>query len=151
MNAARFLAALLAATPALAAAPTADEIKKVEDYYENGKADGPVLLEFTPCLKVDKKPGEEHKSCLEPAGASVKAGKTVNAWMRWFVPKGGKYEDLSVQFKFGGEARATKDFSVTESRSYGIYLGSTLAKAGDWEIVVRKGETVVASAKIKAE
>src|SRR5439155_1939216 len=63
MNVARFFAALLVATPALAAAPTADEIKKVEDYYESGKADGPVLLEFTPCLKVDKKPGEERKSC----------------------------------------------------------------------------------------
>ena len=114
------IAALALAVTARAEAPTADEINKVYDYFKTGKDTGPVLLELEPCLKAGKKPGDDHMSCLEEVTGPVKKGTAVSAWMRWFAPQGGKYEDLSVQFVLAGEVKSTKDFSVGEAWSTGV-------------------------------
>lgn len=140
---------LLSTGAAFAAPPTGEEINKVMDYYQNGKDQGPVLLEFVPCLKVGKKPGEDRSSCVEQVSGPVKKKTLVNAWMRWMVPKGGKYEDLSVVFVLNGEPRETKDLTLeTESTSYGAYKSVTMSKAGEWEIRVRRGDQVLQSAKV---
>ena len=151
MKAIAIVAALTTAAVARADAPTADEINKVYDYYKTGKDQGPVLLELKACLKAGKKPGDDHMTCLEEVTGPVKKGTVVNAWMRWFSPQGGKYEDLSVQFALGGEVKATKDFTLGESWSYGVYKGDTLAKPGEYEIRVRRGEKVLGTLKVTAQ
>ena len=152
MKAAWFLvpALFLVATPALAAPPTPDEVNRVMEYFNTGAADGPILLELTPCLKVGKKEGEERMSCLEPVSGAVKKKTVVNAWTRWFVPKDGKYEDLSFQFLLGGEPRETKDLSLEKGSTTGngAYKAATLGKAGEWEIKVRRGDKVLATTKV---
>lgn len=145
------LAGFVVTALAQAVPPTADEINKVMTFYNDGKDDGPVLIELTPCLKVDKKPGERTKSCVEPVTGPVAKKTVVNAFMRWFVPKGTKAADLDVQFAFDGDPRATKDFSIeleNGSTGYGIWKGSTLSKPGEWEIRVRRGGNMVSSAKV---
>jgi hypothetical protein len=152
MKACLFLvpAFLLSASPAFSAPPTPDEVNRVLDYFNTGKDDGPILLELTPCLKVGKAPGEERMSCLEPVTGPVKKKAVLNAWTRWFVPKDGKYEDLSFQFLLGGEPRETKDLSLEKGSTTGnsAYKAATLSKAGEWEVKVRRGDKVLGSAKV---
>ncbi|HEY4222313.1 MAG TPA: hypothetical protein VGO62_13255, partial [Myxococcota bacterium] len=35
-------------------APSAAEIKRVDDYFQNGAAGGPILMDFIPCKKAGR-------------------------------------------------------------------------------------------------
>lgn len=129
-------------------APSADEIKKVTDYYLRGKDVGPVLIELVICKKMGK--SADNKSvCEEKHGDTLKKGDPLIAFTRFFVPKGGKYEDLKVKFLLNGEVRSTSDFTLQESwTGYGNYKQTTASKAGSWEILVLRGDTQLATAKV---
>ena len=146
------LVGLLNGAVAWAAPPTREEIVKVMDYLEAGQ-EGPVLLEATPCLKVDKKAGDTKKSCVEPVSGPVARKTTVNLWMRWFVPKGQKVteDDLDVQFVHKGEVEEKKGFSLDTdqgSSNYAVYKAKGLSKAGEWELRVRYKGTAVETVKV---
>ena len=83
------------------------------DYQENGKERGPALLDVIPCAKVDSTKGAATSyTCVEPITAAIKKGAVVNVWTQWFCPKGGKYEDLSIQSLLDGQVRNTVDITV---------------------------------------
>jgi len=128
--------------------PTPDEVKKVMTYFKEGKGQGPVLLEFTPCLKIGKKDGEKRKSCVEPAGESIAKKTVVNVWTRWFVPKDDKYDDVEVVFIHEGKIRATKDMKVKTGYAYGTWTAKTLFKPGNWEIKIQHKDQTLGTAKI---
>ncbi len=119
-------------------APPADEIKRVLDYQENGKDRGPVLLDLIPCLKVDQTKGSPTQfTCIEPVTGPVKKGALVNAWTQWFCPRGGKYEDISIQSMLDGQPRNTVDITIgcnlARTRTWRAF---TLSKPGKWQIRV---------------
>ncbi len=152
-----FLLAALAAlvtTSALAQtppAPTADEINRVTAYFLNGKEGGPILVEFKLCAAVGKTP-EGKNQCDDEYGDTVKKGEPINAFVKFFAPKGSKYEDLKVRFLLDGEVRTTSDFTVSESYAgYSNYKRTTASKAGTWTIEVVRGDTVLAKKSLKAE
>ena len=129
-------------------APSAYEVKKVTEYYLRGKDVGPILMELVICKKMGK--GADNKSvCEEKHGDTLKKGDPLIAFTRFFVPKGAKYEDLKVKFLLNGEVRSTSDFTLQESwTGYGNYKQTTASKAGAWEILVLRGDTQLASAKV---
>lgn len=132
-------------------APSADEIKKVTNYFLKGKDGGPILMDFQLCTDVAK--NEEGKNtCAAELPASAKKGDAVTAFVRFFAPKGGKYEDLKIKFLLDGEVRTTSDFTVTDSwTGYTNYKKTTLSKAGNWEVQVLRGETVLQSKKVTVQ
>ncbi|MFL5320256.1 MAG: hypothetical protein ACJ790_11420 [Myxococcaceae bacterium] len=122
--------------------PAPQEIKKVVDYYMNGKDGGPILVEVKPCLKVDAdKASPTFNDCVEPVNGDVQKGKSVSAWMMWFVPKGAKFDDMSVQISLDGAVRETKDFSISDSMRTRSYKSIMLSKAGKWTFKVMRGTT----------
>ena len=135
------------------AAPTPDELKKVIDYYNNGKDAGPILAEVKPCLTVDSKKGSPtFLDCTEPVSGKVKKGTPVSAWMSFLVPKDGKYEDIAVQWSVDGVVRTTQDLPLRNSMiGARTYLVSTINKPGKWEIKVLQGAKELGSAKFEAE
>lgn len=155
LRAALVAACLLLAGPASAedaAVPSADEIKRVLDYQENGKERGPILLDLVPCLKVDLAKGSPTiYSCLEPVAGPVKKNTSVHAWMAWFCPKGGAYDDLTVQFLHEGQVRQTFDLKVEGFGRTRTFRSHTFAKTGTWTIKVSRGETQVGQAQVTVE
>jgi hypothetical protein len=132
-------------------APTADEINKVTAYYLRGKDGGPILIEFKLCGTIGKTP-EGKMACDDELGDTVAKGEPVNAFVRFFAPKGGKYEDLKVKFLFNGEVRSTSDFTVTESwTGYANYKRTAVTKAGTWDVEVLRGDKVLAKKSIIAQ
>ncbi len=121
--------------------PSADEIKRVLDYQDNGKERGPALLDLVACTHVDTERGSPTAfTCVEPVTAPVKKGTAVMAWTQWFCPKGGKYEDLAVKYVYEGETRTTIDVKVegfSRTRSWRAY---TVTKTGKWQIKVYRGQ-----------
>jgi hypothetical protein len=135
-----------------ASPPTADEIKRVLDYQENGKDLGPVLLDLVPCLKVDLTKGSATiYNCLEPITGPIKKNTTVNAWMAWFCPKGGVYEDLTIQFVHEGQVRQTFDLKVEGISRTRTFRSHTFGKSGKWQIKVSRGDKEVGSANVTVE
>lgn len=121
--------------------PPADTIKQVLEYYLNGKARGPALLEVKPCLKVDGKEGPTKNECVEPVMGPVKKNTTVHAWTLWYVPEGGDYDDISVQYVHEGVVRSTIDLKLDKPGRSRTWRASTLAKSGKWTIKVLRGTT----------
>lgn len=134
-------------------APSPEELKKVIDYYNNGKDAGPILAEIKPCITVDTKKGSPTQwDCTEPVSGKVKKGTPVNAWMNFLVPKEAKYEDLSVQWSVDGVVRTTQDLSLKNSAvGARTYLVSTINKPGKWEIKVLQGTKELGKAVFEAE
>ncbi len=133
--------------------PTPAEAKKVTDYYFYGQSQGPLLMEFKPCLKVDSgKESPTKNECLEPVTGPVKKGTTVHAWTLWLVPEGGSYDDVSIQFAFEGQVRATIDVKLDKGGQRSrTWRSSSLSKAGKWTIKVVRGTQELASAPITVE
>ncbi|MDX2014243.1 MAG: hypothetical protein SFW67_28850 [Myxococcaceae bacterium] len=129
--------------PAAAAPPpSADEIKRVLEYQDNGKDRGPALLDVVPCLKVDQTKGSPTQfTCIEPVTGAVKKNTTVNAWVQFFCPKGGKYEDLKIQWLLGNEVRQTTDITVEGLARTRTWRAHTPPKAGKWTIKIIRGES----------
>jgi hypothetical protein len=131
-------------------APTADEVKKVTEYYLKGVGGGPILMESVLCAKAERVEGK--LACLEKLPATIKKGDPIIAYVKFFVPKGGKYEDLKVKFLLNGEVRSTSDFTLTESwTGYANYKQATAQKPGTWEVQVLRGETVLAKHSVIVE
>jgi hypothetical protein len=121
--------------------PPAEVIKQVLEYYLNGKDRGPALLEVKPCLKVDSKEGPTRFECLEPVTGPVKKNTTVHAWTLWYVPEGGNYDDISVQYLHEGVVRSTIDLKLDRPGRSRTWRASNLAKSGKWTIKILRGTT----------
>ena len=73
---------------------------------------------------------------------------TIGSYTEHKVIKTG-YEDLNVKFLLNGEVRSTSYFTLQESwTGYGNYKQTTASKAGTWEILVLRGDSQLASAKV---
>ena len=132
-------------------APSAEEIKKVTEYFLRGKEAGPVLMDFVPCKKTGKN-AEGKLTCEVPITGNAKKGDPLIAYVRFFVPKGAKYEDLKIKFLLNGEVRSTSDFTLSEAwTGYANYKQTTASKAGTWELQVLRGDAVLSSAKVTVE
>lgn len=142
-----------AAAPAAAPppAPTADEINKVLDYQDNGKDVGPILLKIVPCTKVDSAKGPTQFTCIEPITGPVKKGTTVHAWVQFFCPKDGKYDDVTIQWQLDGSTRTTTDVSVSGLGRTRTWKASGLTKPGKWTIKVMRGDKELGSANVTVE
>lgn len=150
--AASALAQEAAAPAAPAQPPSADEIKRVLDYQDNGKDRGPALLDVIPCTKVDQTKGSPTQfTCIEPITAPVKKGTTVLAWVQFFCPKGGSYEDVSIQYLHEGQVRNTVDVKIEGLARTRTWRGHTLAKAGKWQIKVLRGDKELGATSVTVE
>ena len=129
--------------------PSAAVIKQVVEYLENGKDRGPALIDLIPCTKVDTAKGSPTAfQCVEPVSGAVKKNTTVFAWMQWYVPKDGKYDDVQLQFLHEGQIRQTVDVNVAGFGRTRVYRGSNFSKVGKWTIKVTRGDKELGSATV---
>jgi hypothetical protein len=132
--------------------PPADEIKRVLDYYYNGKDRGPALLDLKACLKVDGSKGSPTAfECTEEVKGPVKVNTMVHGWTAWYVPKGASYDDVELQFLHEGQVRQTLDIKLDGEGRTRTWRTQQMTKKGRWTIqVVRKG-TVMGSVTVTVE
>ena len=134
--------------------PPADEIKRVLDYYYTGKDRGPALVELKACLKVDSSGGKDSPTrheCIEPVTGNVKKDTTVHGWTMWYLPEGGNYDDVSMQFLFGDEVRSTVDLKLNTAGRTRTWRSATASKKGKWTIKVKRGSQELGSTSFTVE
>ena len=63
--------------------------------------------------------------------------------MQFFVPKGGTYDDIFVEYKHEGVPRNLSAHNVEGSIRYRLVDAYKLNKLGKWTITIKKGLTVL--------
>jgi hypothetical protein len=138
------LGLLLLINTGAAAAPTAKMIKEVVDYYYTGQKEGPVLTEAKLCQ------GIKDLECSEISNPeSITKGETINVWMQFFVPKGGSYDDILVEYKHEGIPYRLTPHKIEGSIRYRLVDKARLDKPGNWTITVKRGINKLSEFKVK--
>ena len=120
------------------AAPTSKMVKEVVDYFYNGQTEGPVLTDAQLCMSV------KSLNCEAPADPKAfTSGEVIRVWMQFFVPKGGTYDDIFVEYKHEGIPRNLAAHKVEGSIRYRLADSYKLNKLGKWTITIKKGLTVL--------
>jgi hypothetical protein len=88
---------------------------------------------------------------VEPITAPVKRNTLALAWVQFYCPKDGKYEDVSVQFIHDGQVRSTADVTVSGFGRTRTWKGGTLSKPGVWTIKVLRGTKELGSTSVTVE
>ena len=129
--------------------PPADEIKRVLDYYYNGKDRGPALLDLKACLKVDGTKGSPTAfECLEEVKGPVKLNALLHGWTAWYVPKGASYDDVTLVFLHEGQVRQTLDVKLDGEGRTRTWKSQGMTKKGKWTIKVMRGSTELGSTSV---
>lgn len=129
--------------------PPADEINRVLDFYFNGKDRGPALIALKACLKVDGHKDSPTKfECLEQVSGPVKKGTLVHLWTTFFVPEGGNYDDVRVQFLHEKEVRSTIDLKLDKSMRSRTWRSQGMTKTGKWTLKVMRGDKELGSTQV---
>jgi hypothetical protein len=127
---------LLFGPASLTAAPTANNVKEVVDYYYNGQKEGPILTDSKLCKSIkDLECGE----AFDPN--AVNLGSVVNVWMQFFVPHGATFDDIIVEFKHEGVPRHLTAYKVKGSIRYRVADRYKVDKPGKWTITIKRGMT----------
>ncbi len=126
------------------AAPKASVVKKVIDYFYNGQEEGPILVESKLCKTI------KSLNCEEVIDSNViSIGDPVKVWAQFFVPKGGIYDDIFVEYKHEGVPRHLTARKVEGSIRYRFVDTYKPDKIGKWTITIKKGLTDLKSFDIE--
>ncbi len=118
------------------AAPKASVVKEVVDYFYNGQEEGPILVESKLCKTI------KSLNCEEVMDSKViSMGEPVKVWAQFFVPQGGIYDDIFVEYKHEGVPRHLKARKVEGSIRYRFVDTYKPDKLGKWTITIKKGLT----------
>ncbi len=140
-----------ALVPALPPPPAA-EVRRVLDYYYNGKDRGPVLVELKACLKVDgTRDSPTRFECLEEVKGPVKVNTPIHGWTMWLLPKGANYDDVTLQFAHEGTVRSTIDMKLDTEMRVRTWRSQILTKKGKWTISVVRAGAVLGTTTVTAE
>ena len=116
------------------AAPPAQNVKEVIDYFYNGQAQGPILTDSKLCKDIK---ALECEAAVDPTAVAL--GDVLHVWMQFFVPKGAMYDDIIVEYKHEGVPRHLNARSVESSIRYRVVDKYKLDKPGKWTINIKKG------------
>jgi len=135
-----------------APAPHKDEIRRVLDYYFNGKNSPPALVDFIPCLKVDtQKDSATFYQCLETAKDSVPLNTRIQLWTLWYLPQGSKYEDVVLQVFWNEQLRSTEDYKLDTNGRFRTWKTVNLNKKGPWTFKILRGTQELGSQRLMVE
>lgn len=123
-------AALLPLT--LHAKPSADEVRNVVDFYNNGKDEGIVLADVKLCEGIGKEGATKNECEGELNPASLTVGESVTVWMSFMVPLGLQEQEIMVQLNHQGVTREVEKATVTSAMRYRVWRKVKLDRAGDW-------------------
>lgn len=130
--------ALLLILPLMASAnerPTAQEIKKVMDFYNTSKDQGIVLVEHALTSTIIKKGSHKNEYDGKVDGNTIKKGASVYIWMNYMVPK---YDKANVFFEFKrrGKVLRASELQLSGATRYRSWKKLPTNKTGDWKIII---------------
>ncbi len=130
------LSILLAYLPTMSFAqdkPSSDEVRKVVQYYFNGKGQGAILMDFNLCQIIHKEGARKNECKLGIANKKIKKGQEVFLWLNFLVPVGDEAEVL-LEYKRKEKVRKIQNISIPKSFRYRTWRKIPTNKSGNWTI-----------------
>lgn len=113
--------------------PTAAEVRKVIDYYYQGKGKGVIPMEYKLCQQISEQ-GENKNNCeIEIPAGKIPKGQDAYVWMKFLVPAEDQAKIL-LQFSRNNLVRDTSNVSLTGATRYRTWKKLPTDTAGDWSI-----------------
>lgn len=132
------LICLLISSPFTCAAqerPSAEETRRVVDYYYHGQGQGVILTENFLCTEVSTE-GTDKNDCRQKHDLPVvNQGSEVLLWMNFLVPTGSE-ADILVLFARQGRVRHTTSITVKGAIRYRTWKKIPTARTGEWTVTV---------------
>jgi hypothetical protein len=126
--------------------PSAEEVKRVWDYFQKGQTQGPIAVDAKLCTEVAKEGANKFECTVEVPAEGIKAGTSVMLWQAYLIPQGDAVEDLMIQTKMGNTVRDTKDVKVKgDYWRTRTWTGVRLNKPGTWTVSILRGDQVLKS------
>jgi hypothetical protein len=126
------------------AAPDAKAIREVVDYFYNGQKEGPVLTDSKLCKNI------KDLDCQDQSELNnISMGEPVKIWMQFFVPKGGTYDDIFVEYKQNTTPRNLQAHKIESSIRYRLVDVYKPDKIGDWTVTIKWGSKILKTLNFK--
>ena len=132
------LLGLMALWPLAATAqerPSADDVRRVVDYYYRGQGQGVVLAQHFLCAEVSTEGTDKNECRLKHDSPVVNLGSEVLLWMNFLVPSGDD-GDLLLLFSRQGRVRHTASITVKGAIRFRTWKKIPTDKAGDWTVTI---------------
>lgn len=115
--------------------PSAQEVRKVVDYYYNGQARGVILAEHFLCTEVALEGDDKNDCRVTHELPAVAQGAEMLLWLNFLVPSGDE-ADILVLFSRKGHVRSTAKIAVKGAIRYRTWKKIPTAKVGEWQVTV---------------
>jgi hypothetical protein len=129
---------MIALIPALTFAfdkPSSKETKKVMDYYNNGKGDGAVLVDYQLCREMGKEEENKNDCALSLSGDDIMVGDEVYLWMNFMIPVD-DHAQIFLSYTRNNRIRKTQEISLQSAFRYRTWKKIDTGKPGQWTIQV---------------
>lgn len=127
-----FISLVFSFSAAAAELPTSDEVKKVLDFYYDGKGLGVVLIEAKMCRDIEREGDLKNECAGQIAGQPINKGDEVYLWMSFMVPSGDEKQKIIVQFDNGGVTRMVRNLEISGSLRYRTWRKLVFDRSGQW-------------------
>ncbi len=113
--------------------PSPDEVKRVVDYYYNGKGQGAILVETKLCQKVSVQGDTKNECVTEIGDGAVGKGEEAFLWMNFLVPAGDEARIL-IQDSRLDKVRDTGSIALEGATRYRTWKKIPTSTIGDWKV-----------------
>lgn len=128
---------MMMAVPAAALAgsePDVNAVKSVVNYYYDGKAGSPLLVESKLCQGVHAK-GEQKNECSAEL-KTIHAETDVLLWLNFMVPLDSSSTHVLIQFDHEGTTRMTRELSLQSAMRFRAWKKVRFDRPGNWKIKI---------------
>ncbi len=115
--------------------PSAEEARKVIDYYYNGQGQGVVLMDYLLCQEISTEGPDKNdcKSDLNPGQLTV--GQEAYLWMNYIVPVQDKAE-LIILFSRKGKVRKSTSVTLSGATRFRTWKKVPTNKPGQYTVSI---------------
>jgi hypothetical protein len=120
------------------ARPTSDEVKRVLNYYLQGKGMGPVLIEAKICRDIIAAGKDENECGGDITTHVIKKGESWYLWMAFMVPSGEDTQNIVIMFEKGGVPRKVENLQVSSQLRNRSWIKVTWDTPGSWQLKIAR-------------
>ncbi|MDX1431215.1 MAG: hypothetical protein R3286_02080 [Gammaproteobacteria bacterium] len=113
--------------------PTPAEVRKVIDYYYEGKGKGVIPMEYKLCQQIAEQGANKNDCEVEIPAGKIKKGEDAYVWMKFLVPAEDQAKIL-LQFSRDNLVRDTSNVSLTGATRYRTWKKLPTDRVGEWSI-----------------
>lgn len=132
------LSVMIALIPTLVMAldkPSAEQTRRVMDYYNQGKGMGAVLVDVKLCTEMGKDEESKNDCAKALAESDITVGQEVYLWMNFMIPVDDT-ANVFISYTRNNRIRQTQAITLKSAFRYRTWKKIATDKPGEWVIKI---------------